>query len=59
MPKTERGPFNESERHTSSDNRSDQDRMVTREEREDLIADANAFKKRHEKTFRILSEGDG
>jgi hypothetical protein len=33
--------------------------MVTEEERKDLIADAKAFKKRHEKTFRILSEGEG
>jgi len=33
-------------------------RVVTDAERKDLIEDAKAFRASHEKTFRLLSEGD-
>ena len=57
MPKTDHGESHKSDKHTSPDDRSAEDRMVTDNERADLIEDAKAFKSRHKKTFRILSEG--
>ena len=55
MPKTDKDQ-NESPSDRTSQNRSKEGRMVTEEEHEALIEDAKAFKKEHDKTFRILSE---
>lgn len=59
MATTDRGASNksESERPPSTDEASDS-RVVTDTEREDLIEDAKAFRASHEKTFKLLSEGD-
>ena len=56
----DRGASNksESERPPSTDEASADSRVVTDTEREDLIEDAKAFRASHEKTFKLLSEGD-
>lgn len=60
MATTDRGASNksESERPPSTDETSADSRVVTDAEREDLIEDAKAFRASHEKTFKLLSEGD-
>jgi O-methyltransferase involved in polyketide biosynthesis len=60
MAKTDRGAFNksESERLPSTEEMSADGRVVTDAERKDLIEDAKAFRASHERTFRLLSEGD-
>jgi hypothetical protein len=69
MPKTEEGQSNKSrskghrsEEHPSPDtapSEKSEGRFVTEKERADLIEDAKAFKKRHDRTFRILSDTEG
>lgn len=61
MAKADRGASNksESERLPSTEEMSADSRgEVTDAERKDLIEDAKAFRASHEKTFRLLSEGD-
>ena len=60
MATTDRDASNksESERRPSTDEASADSRVVTDSEREDLIEDAKAFRASHEKTFKLLSEGD-
>ena len=60
MAKTDRGASNrsESERLPSTEKMSADSRVVTDAERKDLIEDAKAFRASHEKTFRLLSEGE-
>lgn len=45
--------------HTPCEDRFRRGRMSTEEGRADLIEDAKAFKRRHEKTFQLLSESYG
>lgn len=59
MPKTDRGQSNKPQKQTSSEEGSQEGRMVTPDERADLIEDAKAFKRKHEKAFRSLSESEG
>lgn len=62
MPETEEG---QSDKSRSQDARPDsrrddvQGRYPTSDERKELIEDAKAFKRKHEKAFRILSESEG
>lgn len=62
MPETEEG---QSDTSRSNDARPDsrradvQGRYPTSAERKELIEDAKAFKRKHEKAFRILSESEG
>lgn len=60
MAPTDRGASqkSESERRASEEETSAESRMVTDTEREDLIEDAKSFRASHEKTFKLLSEGD-
>ncbi len=60
MAPTDRGASNkyDSERLASTEETSADSRVLTDTEREDLIEDAKAFRKSHEKTFKLLSEGD-
>ena len=60
VTKADRGASNksESERLPSTEEMSADSRVVTDAERKDLIEDAKAFRASHEKTFRLLSEGD-
>lgn len=60
MSTTDREP---SDKSSSKDTRPSEEevqgRYPTSAERADLIEDAKAFKRRHEKAFRILSEAEG
>lgn len=60
MPKADKGQPDKHrrDRRTSHEPESEDDRMVTDKEWEDLLEDAEAFKKKHDKTFRILSGRD-
>jgi hypothetical protein len=60
MPKADKGQSDKhrKDRRTSHEPESGDDRMVTDEEWEDLLEDAEAFKEKHDKTFRILSGRD-
>lgn len=56
MPGADRGPSGKPRKQSSPEPECGEDRMVTEEEREELLGDAVAFKQRHEKPFRILYE---
>lgn len=60
MATTDQGASNKSEceRPASDEETAANSRVVTDAEREDLIEDAKAFRKSHEKTFQLLSKGD-
>lgn len=57
MPKADKGQSDKhkEDRGTSHEPESRNDRMVTDEEWEELLEDAEAFKEEHDRTFRILS----
>lgn len=60
MPPTDRGQSDKSgPKDTRLSEGKVQGRYPTPAEREDLIEDAKAFKRKHEKAFRILSEAEG